>query len=87
MKTLQHLKTVIFLVLMGLCLNLSANDINNILQLETKKCNSGNKEACLALGNVYFDGNGVQKNQTKANEFYIKACDLRQMKACFNPVL
>ncbi|WP_437342425.1 tetratricopeptide repeat protein [Helicobacter pylori] len=37
---------------------------------------------CGALGDLYDDGKGVEKNLTKAYQFYSKACELEDGRGC-----
>ncbi|PUD33724.1 sel1 repeat family protein, partial [Helicobacter pylori] len=37
---------------------------------------------CGALGDLYEDGQGVEKNLTKADQYISKACKLGNQKAC-----
>ncbi|MGL2774302.1 sel1 repeat family protein [Helicobacter pylori] len=47
-----------------------------------KACDLNNGGGCNGLGVLYKDGQGVEKNLTKAAYFYIKACKLGDRKAC-----
>ncbi|GAA8838551.1 hypothetical protein HpRN165_02390 [Helicobacter pylori] len=47
-----------------------------------KACGLNNGGGCGALGVLYEDGQGVEKNLTKAAYFYSKACKLGNQKAC-----
>lgn len=37
---------------------------------------------CIFLGGMYFDGEGVAKNLSKAKELFGKACDLGIQASC-----
>ncbi|WP_422573126.1 tetratricopeptide repeat protein [Helicobacter pylori] len=43
-----------------------------------------NGRGCGALGSLYEDGKGVEKNSKKATYFYSKACDLKDGWGCNN---
>ncbi|GAA6870696.1 hypothetical protein HpHNI57_03480 [Helicobacter pylori] len=47
-----------------------------------KACDLKDGLGCAALGDLYYDGEGVEKNLTKAAYFYSKACKLGYKKAC-----
>lgn len=61
------------------------------LEIRSKKCDEGEVEECAELGKTYLsgvlDGNwlggiSVDKNPTKAREFFQKACDAGNQNAC-----
>lgn len=56
------------------------------LQEDSKKCDEGEIEICLVLGKSYLsgrlDGISVDKNPTKAREFFQKACDAGDTDTC-----
>ncbi|GAA7517571.1 hypothetical protein MMM110_02990 [Helicobacter pylori] len=47
-----------------------------------KACDLKYGGGCGALGMLYEYGQGVEKNLTKAAQFYSKACKLGNQKAC-----
>lgn len=47
-----------------------------------KACDNNSSYSCLNLAKLYDDGNGVDKNTTKATELYLKACKLGDHGAC-----
>ncbi|GAA8817789.1 hypothetical protein VN1328_01180 [Helicobacter pylori] len=47
-----------------------------------KACDLNNGGGCNGLGDLYYDGEGVEKNLIKAAQFYSKACKLGDRKAC-----
>ncbi|GAA8267318.1 hypothetical protein HpNP113_01140 [Helicobacter pylori] len=47
-----------------------------------KACDLKYGGGCGALGMLYEYGQGVEKNLTKAAQFYSKACKLGDQKAC-----
>ncbi len=49
-----------------------------------KACELKDGGGCDALGHLYDDGKGVEKNSKKAAQFYSKACDLKDGDGCFN---
>ncbi|EMG83267.1 tetratricopeptide repeat protein, partial [Helicobacter pylori] len=49
-----------------------------------KACGLNNAGGCGALGDLYDDGKGVEKNLIKATQLYSKACGLKDGDGCFN---
>ncbi|WRA91258.1 sel1 repeat family protein [Helicobacter pylori] len=47
-----------------------------------KACDLNYGGGCGALGELYYNGEGVEKNLIKAAYFYIKSCDLNIGKGC-----
>ncbi|GAA9876040.1 hypothetical protein VN0658_07850 [Helicobacter pylori] len=47
-----------------------------------KACGLNNGGGCGALGDLYDDGKGVEKNLIKATYFYSKACELKESFGC-----
>lgn len=47
-----------------------------------KACGLNNGGGCGALGDLYDDGKGVEKNLTKADQYISKACKLGDQEAC-----
>ena len=54
-----------------------------IFILETK-CNNRDAESCFDLGNLYYDGKGVERDYKKAMEFYGKSCEMGGARGCYN---
>ena len=54
-----------------------------IFILETK-CNNRDAESCFDLGNLYYNGKGVERNYKKGMEFYGKSCEMGEAKGCNN---
>lgn len=52
------------------------------LQEDSKKCDEGEIEICLVLGEMFFKGKGVSKDLAKAREFFQKACDAGDTQTC-----
>ncbi|WP_286030687.1 tetratricopeptide repeat protein [Helicobacter pullorum] len=52
-----------------------------IFILETK-CNNRDAESCFDLGNLYYNGEGVERDYKKAMEYFGIACDLGKQKGC-----
>lgn len=52
------------------------------LQEDSKKCDEGETEICLVLGEMFFKGEGVSKDLAKAREFFQKACDAGDISTC-----
>jgi hypothetical protein len=55
----------------------------NLPRLE-KLAESGNADACLELANLYYFGEAVKKDLTKAFSYYKKSADLGSPEALFN---
>ncbi len=50
-----------------------------------KSCNDDeDAQACLELGNLYFEGTTVAQSYPDAQEYYRKSCWFRCGEACFN---
>lgn len=47
-----------------------------------KACGLNNGGGCGALGDLYDDGKGVEKNLIKAAQLYTKACELKEGVGC-----
>ncbi|GAA8956198.1 hypothetical protein HpSP29_01180 [Helicobacter pylori] len=47
-----------------------------------RACELNSGGGCAALGDLYYDGEGVEKNLIKAAQFYSKACKLGEQLAC-----
>ncbi|EJB82332.1 cysteine-rich protein H [Helicobacter pylori Hp H-3] len=47
-----------------------------------KACNLNYGGGCGALGDLYDDGKGVEKNLIKAAQLYTKACELKEGVGC-----
>ncbi|RVY15589.1 sel1 repeat family protein [Helicobacter pylori] len=47
-----------------------------------RACGLNNGRGCNNLGVLYRDGQGVEKNLTKAAQYISKACKLGDQKAC-----
>jgi len=65
------------------------NKDNNLTQLTKEQqlevsCNIGNLKDCNKLGFMYHNGEGVEKDYTKASELYRKVCDGGDTKGCRN---
>lgn len=52
------------------------------LQLLKKSCKDSNPKACFQVGNIYFEGLGVQDSDLEAKSYYLKACKLKLQEAC-----
>jgi uncharacterized protein len=47
-----------------------------------QKCAAGNAEACGALGALFQDGTGVEKDYARAAKLFQRACDLGSASGC-----
>ena len=61
-------------------LSLYANDITD----SEKACQSGDMDACIHLGVVYYKGDGVTKDLNKAVHYLGLACEGDNMQGCHN---
>ncbi len=78
-----------------LIINLSANLLDDGLaeyekgnkklasELYTEACDTGDRQACLNLGILYFTGDGVEQDKMKAKNLFTKTCKSRFAKGCF----
>ncbi|GHR55285.1 hypothetical protein VN0511_01160 [Helicobacter pylori] len=69
------------LVLLGM-LSYDKQDFSKAKEYFEKACELNSGGGCGALGDLYDDGKGVEKNSKKASQFYSKACKLGYKKAC-----
>ncbi len=65
-------------------LSYDKQDFSKARKYFEKACELNNGGGCGALGHLYDDGKGVEKNSKKAAQFYSKACDLKDGDGCFN---
>ncbi|WP_164499371.1 SEL1-like repeat protein [Helicobacter pylori] len=66
-------------------LGLESNKAKNFTQAKKyfeKACGLNNGGGCGALGDLYDDGKGVEKDLTKADQYISKACKLGDQEAC-----
>ena len=49
-----------------------------------KACDGGNMLGCTNLGVMYTNGNGVEKDFSKAAQLFKKACDGGEVRGCTN---
>ena len=52
------------------------------MDLYKKACDGGEMYGCYNLGTIYANGNGVEKDFSKAAELFKKACDGGEMNGC-----
>ncbi|GAA7078040.1 hypothetical protein VN0426_05390 [Helicobacter pylori] len=62
--------------------NYEKQDFSKARKYFEKACELNSGGGYAALGDLYYDGEGVEKNLTKAAYFYSKACKLGYKKAC-----
>ncbi len=63
-------------------LSYDKQDFSKARKYFERACELNNGGGCGALGVLYRDGQGVEKDLTKATYFYSKACKLGYKKAC-----
>ncbi len=63
-------------------LSYDKQDFSKARKCFEKACELKDGGGCDALGHLYDDGKGVEKNLTKAAYFYSKACKLGDQEAC-----
>ncbi|GHP39571.1 hypothetical protein VN0220_03340 [Helicobacter pylori] len=63
-------------------LSYDKQDFSKARKYFEKACELNSGGGYAALGDLYYDGEGVEKNLTKAAYFYSKACKLGYKKAC-----
>ncbi|MGL2897953.1 tetratricopeptide repeat protein [Helicobacter pylori] len=62
--------------------SIEAKDYIQAKKYFEKACNLNYGGGCGALGDLYDDGKGVEKNLIKAAYFYSKACELKESFGC-----
>ena len=63
-------------------LSYDKQDFSKARKYFEKACDLNNGGGCGALGDLYYNGEGVEKNLIKAAYFYSKACDLKESFGC-----
>ncbi|GAA9480421.1 hypothetical protein BTM451_01190 [Helicobacter pylori] len=63
-------------------LSYDKQDFSKAKEYFEKACDLNISGGCGALGALYGDGEGVEKNSKKAAQFYSKACDLKDGWGC-----
>ncbi|GHP88846.1 hypothetical protein VN1203_01390 [Helicobacter pylori] len=63
-------------------LSYDKQDFSKARKYFEKACELNSGGGCTALGDLYYDGEGVEKNLIKAAQFYSKACKLGEQLAC-----
>ena len=75
-------KMMILLALAGnACMG--SEGISLAIQHVHKSCDNNMATACFELGELYREGAGVDRNLSKAENYYSKACDGGFDKGCF----
>ena len=54
------------------------------LSLFNKSCKRQEMDACVALGNLYYNGQGTRRDDNSAKELFQKACDVKNMNGCYH---
>lgn len=49
---------------------------------KTKACESGDAKSCRELGDIYYKGEGIERNYKKTFELYTKACNGNDSESC-----
>ncbi|GAA7692638.1 hypothetical protein JP0153_06150 [Helicobacter pylori] len=63
-------------------LSYDKQDFSKARKYFEKACDLNNSGGCGALGMMYENGRGVEKNSKKAAQLYSKACDLKDGCGC-----
>ncbi len=78
-----------FLVLLVSCLNACVAaevpidvDVNVDVKEQIFKCNQGDAQSCMEVGNAYLKGEGVPYSREQKIEYFEKACSLNNSDAC-----
>ena len=86
MKKFIVLLVCVVVVLVGYIV-LDKSGIKLQIFVAKKACDGGEMLGCTNLGVMYANGNGVEKDFSKAVELYKKACDGGNMHGCRNLVV
>ncbi len=62
--------------------NYEKQDFSKARKYFERACELNSGGGCVALGDLYYDGEGVEKNSKKAVYFYYKACELNNGGGC-----
>ncbi|WP_439898358.1 tetratricopeptide repeat protein, partial [Helicobacter pylori] len=65
-------------------LSYDKQDFSKAKKYFEKACDLKYGRGCGALGDLYDDGKGVEKNLKKATQYFSKACELKDGDGCFN---
>jgi len=76
------MKILFYIISVVLITNLNASATDEQRKLFEETCNDGKSISCYNMGLAYAYGDGVDKNDTKALEFYTKACNKDYFKSC-----
>ncbi|MGL2738338.1 tetratricopeptide repeat protein [Helicobacter pylori] len=63
-------------------LSYDKQDFSKARKYFERACDLNISGGCGALGDLYDDGKGVEKNLIKAAQFYSKACELKESDGC-----
>ncbi|GAA9601137.1 hypothetical protein UBN86_14680 [Helicobacter pylori] len=63
-------------------LSYDKQDFSKARKYFEKACDLNNGRGCNDLGELYYNGEDVEKNSIKATQFYSKACDLDNGLGC-----
>ncbi|OOC31546.1 Sel1 repeat protein HcpA, partial [Helicobacter pylori] len=63
-------------------LSYGKQDFSKARKYFERACGLNNGGGCGALGDLYDDGKGVEKNLIKATQLYTKACELKEGVGC-----
>ncbi len=64
--------------------SIEAKDYIQAKKYFEKACDLKYGRGCNDLGELYYNGEGVEKNLIKATQYFSKACGLKDGRGCFN---
>jgi uncharacterized protein len=63
---------------------MSADQTVGFAQQTNRKCEAGDAPSCETLGELYLNGKGIPKDETRALSIFEKTCDHGNMRACLD---
>ena len=81
------MKTIFYIISIILITNLGASVADEKKKQFEEDCNNGKTISCYNMGLMYDYGDGVDEDDEKALDFYIKACDKNYYTGCTKAAL